>query len=69
MEISMKDILQLSIKDRLSMVEAIWDSVASETDITLSDDQKTEINRRLELYKTGRTKTYSWDEVKESMLS
>jgi len=65
----MKDILQLSIKDRLSMVEAIWDSVASETDITLSDDQKTEINRRLELYKTGRTKTYSWDEVKESMLS
>lgn len=69
MGISVTDILQLSIKDRLSLVEAIWDSVASEIDTSLTDKQKSEINRRLELYKSGKTKTYSWEQVKGSIVS
>ncbi|MCF6360366.1 MAG: addiction module protein [Cyclobacteriaceae bacterium] len=68
MELSINDILHLSVKERISMVEAIWDSVVSETDISLTRAQKAEIDRRLELYATGETQTYSWKEIKSSFL-
>ncbi len=51
------------------MVEAIWDSVALETDTSLSETQKTEIDRRLERYTSGKTQTYSWEEIKSNLLS
>ncbi len=69
MQLSINDILHLSVKERISMVEAIWDSVALETDTSLSEAQKTKIDRRLERYTSGKTQTYSWEEIKSNLLS
>lgn len=70
MNSSMKDILKLSIAERILLVEQIWDSVASESDeetTSLTAAQKKEIDRRLALYRSGQTKTYSWKEVKATI--
>ncbi|MCB0495386.1 MAG: addiction module protein [Cyclobacteriaceae bacterium] len=67
MELSIKDILKLDIKERLSIAEAIWDSVALETDISLTTAQKEEINRRLELFERGETKLYTLQEIKNEL--
>ena len=66
---------KLSIPDRILLVEEIWDTIAEENQaFELTDAQKQELDRRLELARTnagqsgaiGRT----WDEIKaESMKS
>lgn len=67
---SLKDILQLSVAERILLVEEIWNSIASEPHkevYSLTSTQKKELERRLALYKSGATKTYSWKEVKPSL--
>ncbi len=45
------NILHLSINDRLQLVEDIWDSIAADQKILhLTDEQKIEIDRRLDAY-------------------
>ena len=49
------------------MVEAIWDSIAEDTiagDLAIEESEKQEIIRRLDEFKKGDRKTYTWDEVK-----
>jgi len=43
------DVLSLSIPERIQLVEDIWDTIAECPDeIRLSDEQKAELDRRLE---------------------
>lgn len=66
----LKDILKLSVAERILLVEEIWDSIASgpsEEVSSLTAAQKNEIDRRLALYRSGQTKTYSWKEVKATI--
>jgi len=45
------DILELSIAERIQMVEDIWDSIAAVPEaVSLSEDQKKELDRRVEAY-------------------
>ncbi|WP_158855838.1 addiction module protein [Lunatibacter salilacus] len=67
METILKDILKLSVAERIFLVEAIWDTLPEETEIEFTEAQKKEIDRRLDLYEKGETKTYSWEEVKQSL--
>ncbi len=70
MNSSLKDILKLSIAERILLVEEIWNSIASEPQeeaSSLTIAQKKEIDRRLALYRSGQTKTYSWKEVKATL--
>lgn len=67
METMLKDILQLSVAERILLVEAIWDTLPEEAEIAFTEAQKKEIDRRLDLYEKGETKTYSWEEVKQSV--
>lgn len=69
METALKDILKLSVAERILLAEAIWDSIATETDIELTEAQKREIDKRLSLYEKGETKTYTWEEVKHRLKS
>ena len=47
----MPKIQELSIEDRIRLVEDIWDSIAVEaTNIPLQDTQRRELNRRLDRY-------------------
>lgn len=65
-----KEILSLSVPDRILLVEDIWDSIVAESKekaSLLTDNQKIEIDRRLKLYRSNQTKTYSWEEIKENL--
>ena len=65
--IDIKEIRKLSVEERILMVEEIWDSIAEGTsseELLIPEEEKKEILKRLEDYKSGKQKTYSWDEVK-----
>ncbi len=62
------DILRLSIKERLSLVEDIWDSIASDSgSIELTEAQSSELDRRIEAYERDQSPGEPWDEVKEQI--
>jgi putative addiction module component (TIGR02574 family) len=47
----MSEIQQLSVKDRIELVEAIWDSIAIEADkIPLTEQQRLELDRRFDRF-------------------
>ena len=61
----LKDILKLSVPERIIMVEAIWDSIAEKDEqVKLSPDAKQLLDERLESHKRNRTEGSSWLEVK-----
>jgi putative addiction module component (TIGR02574 family) len=67
----LKEILNLSIPERILMVEAIWDSIArdSHVDIPLTQEQENEISIRLERYEKGESTLYTWEEMISKLKS
>ena len=60
------DILNMSVPERILLVEDIWDSVAEIPDIVpLTEDQKKELDRRLDAYHSNPTVGSPWEMVKE----
>lgn len=65
--VDIKEIKKLSVEERILMVEEIWDSIAEDTtseELKIPEEEKQEIIKRLEDFKSGKQKTYSWEEVK-----
>ena len=61
-----KDILKLSVEERLHLVQTIWDSISGEAEETpISDEHKAILNERLGSYKKNSGENVSWEEVKE----
>ncbi|MDO3377555.1 addiction module protein [Geoalkalibacter halelectricus] len=61
-----EDILELSVAERIQLVEDIWDSIASVPDaIQLSEAQKVELDKRLDDYHADPAKGSPWDVVRE----
>ena len=59
----------LSISDRIRLVEEIWDTIADENEASeLTDAQKRELDRRLELAKSNPGQGRTWDEIKAEFL-
>lgn len=59
-----KDILKLSVDERIHLVQTIWDSIASEAESAdISDEHKQILNDRLEAYKNTPDDNISWEEV------
>ena len=44
---TLADLSALSIDDRLQLVQLLWDSIPAEAEVTVSDDQQIELNRRI----------------------
>lgn len=60
------DILDLSLEERIQMVEDIWDSIAAVPEaVPLSEEQKRELDRRLEAYHRNPDAGSPWIEVRE----
>ena len=58
------NIQDLSINDRLQLVEDIWDSIAAgQMILHMTDEQKIEIDRRLDAYLSDGYKGREADEV------
>ena len=68
MSISIKEIKKLSIAERIILVEKIWDSIPENSEeITISPSDQKKLNKRLELLKSGKAKTTTWDSVKNKL--
>jgi len=61
----MQDILKLSVPERILMVEAIWDSIATKEDeLILTNDTKQLLDERLDNHMKNPQEGASWSEVK-----
>ena len=64
--VSLAEISQFSVAERIQLVEDIWDSIASRPEvISLSDAQREELDRRLEAYQQDPQAGASWQEVQQ----
>ena len=67
--ISIGDVLKLSVSERIQLVEDVWDSIATiPEEVPLTDKQKTELARRLEAYHKDPSCGSPWPEIKKKIL-
>jgi putative addiction module component (TIGR02574 family) len=61
---------KLSIADRITLVEEIWDTIAEENQaFELTDAQKRELDRRLESSRANPGQGRTWEEIKAEFMS
>jgi putative addiction module component (TIGR02574 family) len=65
-----KQAKNLSIPERIRLVEEIWDTIAEENEaFELSETQKLELDRRLELARNNPGRGRTWDEIKAEFMN
>ncbi|MBD3674594.1 MAG: addiction module protein [Planctomycetaceae bacterium] len=63
------EIRNLSLNERIDLVEQIWESVADEENhFELTDAQKQELERRIADHHQNPQSGRSWEEVKQELL-
>jgi len=63
-----EEILNLSVEERIALVEAIWDSISEHPEsLPVTDAQRYELDRRLSEHLHDPTATRPWPEVRESL--
>lgn len=65
-------LLELSIDERIKLVEDLWDSIAAEQEmLRLTDEQRAELDRRLDAYEAdgnrGRLATDAIAEIRSKL--
>lgn len=56
---------ELSVSEKLLLVEELWDELAARPDqLTLTETQRAELDRRYEAYRKNPTEGASWEEVR-----
>lgn len=66
----MSQIDKLSVSERILIVESIWDSIlASQEDLSLTEEQKSELDKRLKDYKNIPDSGSSWTDIKKRIQS
>ncbi len=64
----LKDVLSLSVADRLDLLEEIWDSLAATPEaIPVTDAQRKELARRRRAHARNPSAAKSWDEVRAKL--
>ncbi len=68
--ITAADVLNLSIPERIQLVEDIWDTIAAEADdVQLTEEDKKIIDERLELYHKNPELGSPWEDVYKRITS
>lgn len=61
---------QLSVDDRLLLLEEIWDSIAADPEnVPVTDAQKQDLQERLDAFQANPKAGAPWDEVKARLRS
>ena len=64
----LEQILNLSVEDRIQLVEAIWDSIADDPDsLPVTGAQRAELDRRLAAHQQDPKATRSWPQVRDEL--
>lgn len=67
---SIAEIHQLPLREKLQIMEAIWEDLRAHADaLPVPQWHKELLDARLKAFKEGREKSLSWAEVKQSLLS
>lgn len=62
------EILQLSVAERVQIVEDIWDSISNSPDeLPLSETEKAELDKRLESYRQNPNEGIEWETLKRNL--
>ena len=66
MSVSREELRKLPFAERLELVEDLWDSIARESDqLTLTQAQMDELDRRLADYEADPDAGVPWEEVRD----
>ena len=66
--VNMHEIEQLTIEERIQLVEEIWDSIAATPEnLELTEAQKQELDKRLEEYQRDKFPGEPWEDVKAEL--
>jgi putative addiction module component (TIGR02574 family) len=69
-KITPSDVLDLSIPERIQLVEDIWDSIANHADsVALTESEKRIIDERLEAYHQNPDLGSPWKEVYQRIVA
>lgn len=67
-QISIADILELPVQERIRLVELIWDSVAAVPEaVEVSSELRAELEARLREFEANPEEGYSWEQVKSRL--
>lgn len=67
---SIAEIHQLPLSEKLQIMEAIWEDLRSQADaLPVPEWHKELLDARLKAVEDGSEKVLDWDEVKQSLLS
>lgn len=62
-----KKILQLSVDERIHLVQTIWDSIADDTETApISEEHKIILDERLKAHTDNPNDIVGWDDVKKA---
>ncbi|WP_373526225.1 addiction module protein [Nostoc sp.] len=62
------DISELSVSERIQLAEDLWDSILNTPDeVPLNDEQKQELDRRLEMHRQNANQGSNWQSVKQRL--
>ena len=64
-----KRINELSVPEKIVLVENIWDSIADSHYLALTEKQKKELSKRLALIKSGKASFTTLEEIKAKYKS
>ncbi|MEJ0025456.1 MAG: addiction module protein [Rhizomicrobium sp.] len=64
-----RELLKLSVEERLRLIGDLWDSIEAETLPPLTETQKKEIERRLDDLEANPDDVLPWDEVRARLWS
>jgi putative addiction module component (TIGR02574 family) len=68
-EIRISDVLELSVPERMRLVQAIWDSIEAVPEaVPVTEAEREELDRRLEAYYQDPDVGSPWSEVKARIL-
>lgn len=70
MNTNVADILELSVAERIQIVEEIWESIAADSSkLPLTDEMRAELDRRLEAYDKDPEAGIAWEELEKRLTT
>ncbi|MBI5573271.1 MAG: addiction module protein [Elusimicrobia bacterium] len=68
-QITLSDILGLSISERIQLIEDAWDSITKvPEELHLSEEQKKELDNRINAYHQNPNAGSPWKEIRENII-
>ncbi len=70
MSIDLAKVLALPVEERIRLAQSIWDSVVEVPEaVEVTEEQREELNRRLDAYRDDPSVGSPWPEVRERILA